>query len=364
MQDIIDLTKKLIQFKTTQSRPDEIKRCAAFIEDYFNTCGIVYKRIDNKNTPIIMALPRSSTAPVLLMTHIDVVDGPGELFIPVEKDKRLYGRGSFDNKYAVALSMVLLKNHFRRLQKQGKSQDDLSLGVLITGDEETGGFNGAKKALGEIKTDFCIALDGGSIEKIAFKENGVVKVKLISRTKAVLRDMPWLGENAVEKLIDDFIKWRTYFITSAPAHQHKAMIVKDIHTIESYHGIPVCAEADLSIRFTESDNVEQMFTRMKNELHSKIVIESVKPVFPGGESEHLKLLLDIAKKTWIGFEDDSNDARFFSLFGIKGIIWGADGDASQHAPDEHVNIESVFKLYSLLDEFLRQSNLIIIPGQE
>ncbi len=356
MQEIIDLTKKLIQFKTIQSRPDEIKRCGVFIEDYFNTSGIGYKRIDYKNTPIIIALPQNGRTPVLLMSHIDVVDGPDNLFRPVEKNKKLYGRGSLDDKYAVALSMVLLKNHLQRLQKQGKGQNDLSFGVLITGDEETGGFNGAKKALGEIQTDFCIALDGGGIEKIVFKEKGVVKVKLISRTKPVLRDMPWLGENAVEKLIDDFVKWKTHFITSAPVNRHKALIVNNIHTIESYRGIPVCAEAHLTIRFTESDDVEQMFTSMKNDLNSEIVIESVKPVFPGGESAHLQLLLNISERTRIGFEDGSNDARFLPKFGIKGIIWGADGDASQHTRNEHVNIETVFELYALLDEFLQRFN--------
>jgi len=247
----------------------------------------------------------------------------------------------------------LLKNHIQRLRQQGKCQNDLSFGILITGDEETGGFNGAKKALEDIKTDFCIVLDGGGIEKIVVKEKGVIKLKFISRTKAVSSDIPWLEKNAVEKLIDDFIKLRTYFITSAPAHRHKALNINDIKIIKKCNGIPVCAEALLEIRYIESDNVEEMFAWMKNELHSKIIIESVEPVFPGGKSKYLNVLLNLSKKTRIGFEDGSNDARFLSKFGIKGIIWGADGDASQHTYDEHVNIESVFELYSLLDKFLQ-----------
>ncbi|MBU0769454.1 MAG: hypothetical protein KJ687_10215, partial [Proteobacteria bacterium] len=56
----------------------------------------------------------------------------------------------------------------------------------------------------------------------------------------------------------------------------------------------------------------------------------------------------------IGFEDGANDSRFLSQFGIKGIVWGADGNRSQHTPNEHVNIESVYELYALLDTFIKR----------
>jgi len=93
---------------------------------------------------------------------------------------------------------------------------------------------------------------------------------------------------------------------------------------------------------------------MQNELYSDIIIEHVEPVFDGGASEHLKWLLDISKKTRIGFEDGANDSRFLSRFGIKGIVWGADGDRSQHTMDEHVAIDSIYELYGLLDTFVRR----------
>lgn len=93
MQEIINLTKDLVQFKTTRSKQDEIKRCATFIENYLNSCGVAYKRLDYENAPSILVLPQSGIAPVLLMSHIDVVDAPNELFRPVKKGRQLYGRG-------------------------------------------------------------------------------------------------------------------------------------------------------------------------------------------------------------------------------------------------------------------------------
>ena len=162
MQEIIDLTKELIRFKTMHSKPEELNRCASYIENYLKTNDIIYRRLDYNQIPSIVVMPPNDYAPVLLMSHIDVVDAPAELFNPVEKDGKLYGRGSIDAKYAAALSLVLLKKQLKRLRSNGKGQKDLPFGVLITGDEEIGGANGAKKVLGEVNADFCVALDGGA----------------------------------------------------------------------------------------------------------------------------------------------------------------------------------------------------------
>lgn len=354
MIEIIDLTKDLVQFKTVNSKPDEIHRCAAFIEQYLNTWNVTYRRLDYHNAPVILALPQNGIAPLLLMTHIDVVDAPDKLFRPVIQDGKLYGRGCFDDKYAVALSLVLLKNNLQRLRKQGRGQKELPFGILITSDEEIGGFNGAKKTLVEIQTDFCIVLDGGSIEKIVVKEKGVAGVKLMCRVNMNSGSKPWQEKNALEKLMDDINMWETYFVKSAPENPHRAVVCNHIRSEKSRHGVPEFAEACLEIRYTESDDLERMFNTMQKELHSDIVLKNVEPLFSGGESEHLKLLLEISKKTRIGFEDGANDSRFLSQFGIKGIVWGADGNHSRHTPNEHVNIESVYELYTLLDAFIQR----------
>ncbi|MBW2592287.1 MAG: M20 family peptidase, partial [Deltaproteobacteria bacterium] len=72
-----------------------------------------------------------------------------------------------------------------------------------------------------------------------------------------------------------------------------------------------------------------------------------------GDSPYLDLLLKIADKTGTGAAHGASDARFLSNHGIKGIVWGADGDMSQHALDEHVNIDSIRELYTIMDEFMK-----------
>ncbi len=355
MQEIIGLTKHLIGFKTIQAKPKEIRRCVEFIEKYLRDHRVAFRRFEHQNVLSILVAPLSGFVPILLLTHIDVVDAPDALFNPLEKDKKIYGRGSVDDKYAVALSLVLLKNHLQRLREQGKDQNHLAFGLLITSDEETGGFSGTKKVLQEIQTEFCIVLDGGSVEKIVVKEKGIVRLKLISRIEAVQGPRGLHEDNAVERLINDYIKLKTVFVQSAPQHWHRTLSIRSIKAGEFLHRGPEFAEATLILRYTETDNMEELISRMKRELHSEIVVESITPVFDDGRSAYLDLLMGIAKNTTFGFEDGANDARFLADYHIKGIVWGADGGGSRHSLDEHVHIESIFTLYGVLNEFLEQA---------
>jgi succinyl-diaminopimelate desuccinylase len=284
MEEIITLTKDLIRFRSMHSEPEEIKRCAEFIEKYLEVYAIEYWRFDHGGTPSILILPGRGKTPILLMSHIDVVDASAELFTPVQKQGKLYGRGSIDDKYAVALSLVLLKNHLEHLRSKGKGQKDLPFGVLITGDEEIGGTNGAKKVLNEVKADFCVALDGGAPDKIVVKEKGVLKLKLVSKGKAAHGARPWLGENAIDNLIEDYLKLRNHFQVSAPDHWHRTMNFSMIQAGKSFNQVPESAEALFDIRYTESDDIDRLVSQMQNEIKGRLIVEAKGHLFFGGES--------------------------------------------------------------------------------
>lgn len=354
MREVIDLTKDLIRFKSMHSHPQEIMRCMDFIQSYLEGIPIRYRRLDQAGSPVILVAPEHKKVPLLLMSHIDVVYGPDDLFEPVEKDGKLYGRGSIDDKYAAALSLVLLKNQALKVFKTGGTQDDLSFGVLITGDEEVGGYKGAGRALSQVNTDYCIALDGGQVEKIVIKEKGILKVKLTAKGKAAHGSRPWLGDNAIEKLIDDYQRIQPLFKQETEDHWHRTLNFSIINAGRSFNQVPDMAEAVFDIRYTEDDDPSELIDSIRKEIQGELTVEANEPVFFGGKSPYLDLLLDIAEDSLVGFEHGASDARFLPQFGIKGIVWGADGDLSQHALDEHVNIESISKLYGLLEEFVEK----------
>jgi len=355
MEEIISLTQDLIRFKTVPSQPDEIQRCVSFIEDYLKKCGANYRRIDHHNIPSIIVMPANNFAPVVLLSHIDVVDGADDLFVPRVKDNALYGRGSIDDKYAVALSLVLVKKYLQQLRAKGKNQSNLPLGVLITADEEVGGINGARKALQEIQAAFCIALDGGRLNKIVVKEKGIVRLKLKASGKTAHGARPWLGENAIENLIDDYQVLKKYFTLHAPDFWQRTLNFSRIKGGKATNQVPDTAEALFDIRYTENDDMEKIFLEIQGKLKGELVVERKEPLFEGGNSPYLDLLLEIATDAEVGFEHGASDARFLSARGIKGIVWGADGDMSAHAEHEHVNIQSVGRLFDLLVAFINRS---------
>ena len=355
MEEVVQLTEELIRYKSTHSRPNEIHRCADHVETYLNRHGIEFQRLAFQNIPSILVTPHPGRFPVLLMSHIDVVEGADPLFNPRRQGDHLFGRGSIDDKYAVALSLVLFKEHLQKLREQGQGQSEVPFGLLITADEEIGGGNGAKKLLPLVKTDFCIALDGGSVEKIVVKEKGIVHLKLISGGVSAHAARPWLGENAIENLIEDYILIKDQFKDSLPDHWHRSINFAKISGGSSINQVPDTAEAVFDIRYTEHDNIDDLVTRMQSAVKGRLIVEKKEPVFMGGDSPYLDELLKVAAGTRTGFEHGASDARHLWEYGIKGIVWGADGDMSQHTAEEHISIRSIERLYLLLEAFLTRA---------
>ncbi len=354
MQEIVALTQDLIRFRSTHAEPQYIRECAAYVASYLDANGIAYRRIDHQGIPSILALPNERFVPVLLMSHIDVVDGPEALFEPHIRDGKLYGRGSIDDKYAVALSLVLMKRYLEWLRGQGKDQSDLPFGILITGDEEIGGHNGAEKALEQIEPEFCIALDGGRVDKVVVKEKGLLTLGLISRGRAAHGARPWLGENAIENLFEDYRRIKGFFREAAGDHWDRTLNLSIIRAGRSFNQVPDRAEATLDIRYTEKDDIDRLVEKMRKAVSGELTVLAREPMFTSGQCPYLSLLLELSDTIRSGVEHGASDARFVSDYGICGVVWGADGDDSAHTAHEHVTIDSLTRLYDLLEEFLKK----------
>lgn len=355
INEITELISDLIRFRSMHQFPDEINACADYAQSYLEASGAPVQRIQNNSTPSILVFPESGFAPVFLMSHIDVVDGPDSLFSPFEKDGNLYGRGSYDDKYAVAVSLRLMKTALERMKKNGENLKNPPFGIVITGDEEIGGENGARAALRHIRSNFCIALDGGDLRHIVTQEKGIITARLVSKGTAAHGSRPWMGDNAIVKLFKDYEKLVPLFDIREDDNWRKTINFSMVQGGKSFNQVPDTAEALFDIRYTETDDVDALIAEMRSRTEGEIHIDTIEPVFSGGKTHYLGLLLKIAGDSAVGLEHGASDARFLSEYGIDGVVWGADGDLSQHCADEHVNIESVDKLYRMLDTFIGQA---------
>jgi succinyl-diaminopimelate desuccinylase len=353
-KDLLLLIEKLVSFKTIKGNPEEMKKCAVFIQEYISDLGLNADIIERNKVYSVIFLPKKNYAPVLLMSHLDVVNAPDSLFKMKIKNNNLYGRGVLDDKYAIAISLLLLKKYVSYFKNNNFNIKDLPLGLLITGDEEVGGKNGAEYILKKINSEFAIALDGGDTKNIIMKSKGFLKIKLVSKGKTAHGSRPWMGINAIDILIEDIIKIKKLFVKKTKDNWNKTLNVGVISGGNCHNQVPDYAESFLDIRYTENDDYNKIILDIKKIIKSNISVEIFGPMFYSSESPYFSLFESVAYNTKRSYAHGASDARFLSSSGINGIVWGADGDSSFHQEDEHVSINSIIEVYNILDAYLRK----------
>ncbi|BCL63136.1 peptidase M20 [Desulfomarina profundi] len=356
-KEMANLLEELIRIPSTRTRPDEILRCSDFIERWLEENEIPFQRYTKNNVPSIVVLPPGkSSVKILLMAHFDVVEAENAaLYTPRQENGRLYGRGAIDDKYGVALSLVLFRNHLKMLQENGKGVEDICFGLLFTGDEEVGGENGVGSVNEKINTDFFIALDGGNPKLIVTKEKGIVRLRLDAIGEAAHAARPWLGKNAFDILVEDYHEIKALFPEKRADHWHKTMVLTKCGAGNgSSNMVPGKAYALMDIRYTEHDDPEEIFSTIKNTVQSNVTLLEQAPLFYGGDSPYLYLLQKYSGGARLGFEHGASDARYFSEKKVPGVIWGADGEMSQHTEEEHIVLDSFHEMYDRLDRFLKE----------
>lgn len=372
--DMVELTAQLMAIRSTASRPEELARCADVIAAWLADNGIPCTRMEHEGVPALLAGNPAHAAPLALLVHFDVVDGADALFTPrLDADGVLHGRGAIDDKYAVALALVLCRRCLRDLTTRGLGPDALALVLVITGDEETGGRNGAFRVLPHVRADFCVALDGGSPGSVIIKEKGVIDLVLTARGKSAHGARPWLGENAVDALLRDYAALKPLFPDLYPelagtdmppspaasaqpdAHWHRTMNLGLLHAGTAINQVPAEAVAHLDVRYTEHDDPHQLVAAMRAAVQGELAVSRMEPLFVTGDTPWLDRLLRHAPGAATGCAHGASDARFLTDLSIAGVVWGAEGETSQHTDHECLLVPSLVPVYHALLALAREA---------
>jgi acetylornithine deacetylase/succinyl-diaminopimelate desuccinylase-like protein len=133
--EILDLAQGLIRIPSVtacpQERLDEVRRAAAFIEDYLRIQGIGVRNYDGHQYPALLAgFPGQMQAPAMLSGHFDVVapEPDDSQFSPRVEGEYLWGRGSADMKTVVATYLVCMSCAYwlRRMDMRRNSSSPVS----------------------------------------------------------------------------------------------------------------------------------------------------------------------------------------------------------------------------------------------
>jgi succinyl-diaminopimelate desuccinylase len=105
--DEVALTERLVAFDTSSA--EGLRRASEFVGGWLESRDIHAEQIISRGLPVTMAEVGPPEAPTLVLHgHLDVVPGSEEMFRSRLEGDRLYGRGAYDMKGALAVMLLVL----------------------------------------------------------------------------------------------------------------------------------------------------------------------------------------------------------------------------------------------------------------
>lgn len=356
VEEIIELTKKLINYQTTKENQEEIKQCIDFISEYFSGEEFVVKRFESGGKlSLVISYKTNPQTALILNGHIDVVEAEPEQFIPQMEHNKLFGRGAVDMKAGVATYMVLMKEFMPSCPP---------IALMIVSDEEIGGMNGTKYLLDSgIKCELALASEPNHSESeeqldITIREKGVLWLKITATGKSAHGSRPWLGINAIEKLIDAYLRIKLFFPQrDAEKHWENTLNLGMINGGDAPNKIPDKAEMVLDIRLVEGTNPLELAKSIKEITGLEVEITENASILKNNPSQETIDLLRNCVKAVTGKESNllgghgASDLRFFSERNITAICFGPKG-GNHHGKEEFVYLESLKLFYEVMQKFI------------
>jgi succinyl-diaminopimelate desuccinylase len=354
--------KKLISFKTVTGNHAEVAEAFQWIKDQLQPVP-VYMHEHEKNgfQSLVITTSRTKTPKLWLAAHIDVVDGSPDVFVPRESQGRLYGRGAFDMKFAIACYLKLL----RELDMSAREYD---FGIMLTSDEEQGGFFGTGHLVNDLdyRGEIVFLPDGGGPWQFEENAKGKWEVQVFAEGQSAHGSRPWHGKNAI-LMLATFLQEVESAITAAyPAtedHWQPSVNVGVMRGGAAVNQVPHNAEASLDIRYTSNEEqvaiariLEEIADRHAGVRWSSVYIEPAHEI--SRSNGECCAFIDMARDMY-GIEmgwtrsHGSSDARFFAKHGIP-VLLTYPNAAGSHSEQEWVDLHDVERFYCVLAAWVKK----------
>lgn len=348
--------QRLIKFQSDKDRPEEIRNCFDFVVRCLKEAGLKVKTFSSNSFPSFVAANKEKKHyRYILNGHLDVVPASyPNAFKPTIKGTRLYGRGTADMKGLVSALIELMKD-------PDLSKTDTAL--MLTCDEEIGGFNGVKYLLDKhnYSCDCAVVPDGGENFSLILAEKGVLHIKFEAKGKAAHGARPWLGDNALDKLIRIYLNLKNFLPEATPPDNWQPTVnLGVLKGGDATNKVPDQAIMQLDFRFPDADDEEKILDLIENETkkEKKVkweILSKGYSLINDPKNSYFKKIQELAKKEKIRLkvkkEHGASDGRFFSERKIPVIMFKPTCSGS-HINNEWIDLKSLQKFYQLLKSFL------------
>lgn len=286
----------------------------------------------------------------LINSHLDVVPGTPNQFIPQTKGGKVWGRGAADTKSSCAIMLASAKNW------QGLAKTKHITFMLVT-DEEVGG-NSTREILPSLpKLNGAIFLEPTN-EKMIVQAKGIIQFKITASGKASHGSRPWEGDNALEKLTSSLTNFRIHHPT--PMHETRSTTFNFslLSSGTAINQVPNEAILWCDIRWNPSDDPDEIITQLKTEFIdcSIEIMKLESPIdCPHNSPLHNTFTLSLKQSSLNpinGFEHGSSDARHCTALSIPAIVFGPKGK-NLHGDNEWVSLKSLEKVQSVIDHWIK-----------
>lgn len=359
--DLLRTTEELVRIRSVADRPDELRRAVGYVEAFFSDVpSLRLRRYERNGKPSIVVGTTDTMHPdVLLAGHLDVVPASDAMFEPVRDGTKLLGRGVCDMKSEDAVMMWLLRELAARPHPP-------SVALMLTTDEEIGGRDGVGYLVNDAGYRAKVALvpDGGlSPDELILETKGILQVRLTARGRSAHGSRPWLGENALDRLVDAYVGIRGRFPKDAgeEGHWHATMNLGTLRGGTAVNQVPDEAVCDIDIRYPASvgrATVLDVVTSSANGCTVDLVLDDAASSTPhdhpfvGAYASALRDELGLDARACKNH--GGNDGRYLTAHGIP-VITSRPTSGDQHSPTEWLDTESLepfYRLYrSCIDRF-------------
>jgi succinyl-diaminopimelate desuccinylase len=238
-----------VAIPTVTGQHSENNQALDIIERYLDERGFYIVRTEYEGFGALIATTQPTKTPrVMLVGHIDVVPALEKQFTVYEEDGKLFGRGVYDMKGAIAGYLVAVDT----LKDELANYD---FGFMITTDEE-GADLGVKKLIadGFCPTEAAVLLDGAYDWQLAKAAKGAWYAHLAIEDTTGHGSRPWLVNSSSMRMVRLLNDIQALFPEPGPkTNTLNINMISGGAPGEAYNQIPAYTQAGLDIRVLSNE---------------------------------------------------------------------------------------------------------------
>ncbi len=358
-EELLALATKLIGYDT--SAPEAVLEAAEFLLSWLEAHGIVAVREEVRGLPVLRAEVGPARAPtVVLHGHLDVVPGRAGQFDPRLEGERLYGRGAYDMKGALAAMLLTV------VSMREQDQVRVRLGIVADEESEEEAERGSDHLVDSgFLGDFAITGEPTDLQ-IGVEAKGVLALRLQVSGIAAHGATPWLGDNAVLRAHDVFrsIESLPFARQSSELFDRPSINLGRIVGGDALNKVPDRCAIDVDIRYLPAQDPQGILEQVRT-IGDDLSVQTLfsrPPAVVDRDSPFVRALRDAATEHHEGEpmsvgRDGASDAVSFLRVGVPAVEFGPLG-AGHHGPEEWVSVPSLKAYMQTLEAFLRS-----LPGR-